>query len=128
MPAPCCLSTLPATAASDAPHHVTVEDTGETFPCTSQETALSALARSGRRGIPLGCRGGGCGVCKVAVIEGDYVKRVMSRGHVSEEDEQAHRVLACCIQPGSDLRLRVLGRMRKAVMQNAGSPSPVNPR
>ncbi len=95
-------------------HHVHLADTGESFTCDDTETALNALARSGRRGIPLGCRGGGCGVCKVQVLQGDYSKKPMSRSHISENDEAAHEVLACCIVPRSDLQLRVIGRMRKA--------------
>lgn len=95
-------------------HRVQLADTGESFVCQETESALHALARIGRRGIPVGCRGGGCGVCKVEVLAGDYRKRPMSRSHVSESDEAAHQVLACCIEPVTDLQLRVIGRMRKA--------------
>ncbi|MDE3009354.1 MAG: 2Fe-2S iron-sulfur cluster binding domain-containing protein [Pseudomonadota bacterium] len=69
----------------------------------------------GRRNIPVGCREGGCGVCKIEILEGRWHARVMSRAHVSEEDEAQGRVLACCVWPDSDLRLRVLGKMVKAV-------------
>lgn len=98
-------------------HHVHLTDTGESFACSESETALHALARSGRRGIPVGCRGGGCGVCKVQVLDGEYGKKPMSRSHVSERDEAMHQVLACCIVPKTDLQLRVIGRMRKAWSQ-----------
>lgn len=96
-------------------HCIRIAETGESFPCRSNETALVALARSGKRGIPIGCRGGGCGVCKVEVTQGSYVARAMSRAHVSEADEGMRRVLACCIYPVADLEVRVLGGMRKAV-------------
>lgn len=95
-------------------YRVLVTDTGESFVCGEAETALNALARCGRRGIPVGCRGGGCGVCKVQVLQGQYQTRPMSRSHVSEDDEASHQVLACCIVPQTDLQLRVIGRMRKA--------------
>lgn len=98
-------------------HKIQIADTGESFSCRDDETALVALARSGKRGIPIGCRGGGCGVCKVEVIRGSYVARAMSRCHVSEDDERHQRVLACCIYPDADLEVRVLGGMRKAVMR-----------
>lgn len=94
---------------------ITIVDTGEHYHCSSADSLLHALARTGRRGIPVGCRGGGCGVCKVAVLEGNYQKRAMSRTHVSEEDEAAHRVLACCIYPESDVHLSVIGKLQKAV-------------
>lgn len=98
-------------------HQVLIDETGESFGCASTESALHALARSGRKGIPVGCRGGGCGVCKVQVLAGSYSKRAMSRCHVSEAEEACQQVLACCIYPHSDLKLRVLGKMQKALFR-----------
>jgi ferredoxin len=66
----------------------------------------------------LGCRGGGCGVCKVEVVEGRFSKRPMSRSHVSEEDEARQQVLACCIVPETDLHLRVVGRLQRALTRS----------
>lgn len=99
-------------------HQVFIEDTQEQYPCGNAESALAALARSGRKGIPVGCVGGGCGVCKVEVVEGTFQKKVMSRSHISAEDEAAGRVLACCIKPTSDLRLAVVGKLRKNVCRD----------
>jgi transcriptional regulator of acetoin/glycerol metabolism len=39
----------------------------------------------------------------------------MSREHVSEQDETAGVALACRVYPNSDIELRVLGKMEKAV-------------
>jgi len=105
----------PTDTPSETQFQVTLADTGESYRCKPDETALVSLARSGRKGIPVGCRGGGCGVCKVAVLQGDYVRKPMSRSHVSVEDEQARRVLACCILPQSDLLLQVIGKLNKAI-------------
>jgi len=58
------------------------------------------------RRLPVGCRRGGCGVCRVRVTVGSYRSDAMSRAHVSAEDEAAGLVLACCIYPLSDLSLR----------------------
>lgn len=96
-------------------HTVTVAETGESFRCASDETVLRGMEKLGRRGIPVGCREGGCGVCKIQVVAGTYVKRVMSRDHVSVEDEAADRVLACRIRPSSDLTVKVIGKLVKAV-------------
>jgi ferredoxin len=60
----------------------------------------------GRRDIPVGCRGGGCGVCKIEVVSGTYVIGKMSRVHVSLEDEARGIVLACQVRPRSDLVVR----------------------
>lgn len=95
--------------------NVLIEETGETFRCSPNESLLVGMERLGKKGIPVGCRGGGCGVCKVEITSGDYVKRVMSREYVSVEDEAAGRVLACRVKPASDITLRVLGKMAKNV-------------
>jgi ferredoxin len=59
------------------------------------------------RRLPVGCRRGGCGICRVRVLEGEYDSGPMSRAHVSAEDEAAGVVLSCCIYPRSDLSLRL---------------------
>src|SRR5574343_825592 len=94
---------------------VYIEDTGEIFRCKPQESLLAGMERLGKKGIPVGCRGGGCGVCKVEITSGTYAKRVMSREYVSVEDEAAGRVLACRVRPTSDISLKVLGKMAKNV-------------
>jgi len=96
-------------------HQVLIEDTGERYDCSDAESVLEGMVRLGRRGIPLGCRGGGCGVCRVQVLSGDYSSRAMSREHIDADDLAAGIVLACRIRPGSDLCLRVVGKLRKAV-------------
>jgi len=101
-------------------YQVTIEETGEQYKCGEQENLLVAMSRSGRRGIPLGCRGGGCGVCKVEVTAGDYETRAMSRQHVSEEDQASHRLLACRVFPRGDVSVKVLGKMHRAVCTAAG--------
>jgi len=75
------------------------------------------LAAGLRQGLalPYESRNGGCGVCKVQSLEGQYSKRVMSRAYVSAEEEAAGIVLACRVKPRSDIRLTVLGKMKKNV-------------
>lgn len=78
---------------------ISMLDTGESYHCGEGETVLAGMERIGRRGIPVGCRGGGCGICKIRVISGDYQGRKMSRAFVSQEEEEAGYVLACRIVP-----------------------------
>ena len=94
---------------------IVIADDGQTYRCSEQRTVLEGMEQLGRRGIPVGCRNGGCGVCKVEVLSGTYTARVMSREHVSEEDEACGRVLACRVRPTSDLRIAVIGKMKKSV-------------
>jgi len=106
-----------------ATHRVSIEGCAEGFFCREDESVLSGMARLGRRGIPVGCRGGGCGVCLVEILAGDYRALSMSRSHVSAEDEAVGRVLACRVQPRSDLEIRVLGRMQRPFFGSTTSPS-----
>jgi ferredoxin len=94
---------------------VTIEDSGERVACAEQDNVLRAMEALGRKGIPVGCRGGGCGVCKVRVTGGAYHTRKMSRACVSEAEEADGVVLACKLFPDSDLSLKVVGKMAKAV-------------
>ncbi len=98
-----------------AAYTITIDDTGESYRCVDYRSVLEGMEALGKKGIPVGCRNGGCGVCKVQVISGSYSKRVMSREHISEADEAAGRVLSCRIKPTSDLRIGVIGTMKKNV-------------
>lgn len=66
-------------------HTITIENTGESFLCDEDTNVLLGMEQLCRKGIPVGCRNGGCGVCKVQVNKGQYSKRKMSRGVVSAE-------------------------------------------
>lgn len=94
---------------------IRILNTGEAFVCRDEDNVLKALEQLCRRGIPVGCRNGGCGVCKVRVASGDYGVRKMSRAVCSAQEEQEGRVLACKLYPHSDLELEVVGRMVRAI-------------
>lgn len=96
---------------------VLIVDTGEVYACPARETLLRAMARTGRRGIPSGCHGGGCGVCKVRV-HGEVETLAMSRSHVSEEEERQGYVLACRCYPRGPVSVQVVGRLHKAVTRS----------
>ncbi|MDD3445523.1 MAG: 2Fe-2S iron-sulfur cluster binding domain-containing protein [Zavarzinia sp.] len=95
-------------------HRIAIPETGEDFLCDEHQSVLEGMVRLGRRGIPAGCRGGGCGICKIEVVDGNYKPEVMSRQHVTEDDQHHGRVLACRIRPQGDLVVRVIGKMNKA--------------
>lgn len=113
----------PATTPTDVQpldvHQVHVVGSGQPIACLAGENILRAMERLSLGSIPVGCRGGGCGVCRVRVHRGDYVLRRMSRAHVSLADEAAGVGLACCLVPRSDLEIEVLGR--KAPEQDSGA-------
>ena len=93
---------------------VHVVQTGETFPCAHDESLLQGMLRLGRKGIPVGCVNGGCGVCKVHVLEGQCQPLgPISRAHVSAEEEAAGFTLACRVAPVTAVRLEVTGKFEK---------------
>lgn len=94
---------------------ITIEDTGEIYSCRETQHLLAGMVQLGKKGIPVGCRGGGCGVCKVKIITGNFSTKKMSREHISEQDEAKSVVLACRVFPQSDISLSVIGKLNKAV-------------
>ena len=94
---------------------------GTTFPVPADLPVLHAMIRAAQRCIPVGCRGGGCGACRVRVLAGTYATRRMSRRHVSPADEAEQIVLACRLLPSSDI---VVERApAPAVVPAAGPPA-----
>jgi 3-phenylpropionate/trans-cinnamate dioxygenase ferredoxin reductase subunit len=100
---------------------VQVAQTGESYPCALDESLLQGMLRLGRKGIPVGCVNGGCGVCKVRIVEGT-VKRLgpVSRAHVSAEEEARGITLACRVAPECAVRLEVAGKLEKPFSRGAG--------
>lgn len=95
---------------------VTITDTNENYRCRTDESLLTGMHRLGKRGIPVGCRGGGCSVCKVQVVAGAYEQmRPMSREYVSDEDLAQGRVLACCVRPLEEVSVAVIGKLNKCI-------------
>ena len=93
---------------------VTIAQTGECYPCATGESLLRGMLKLGRKGIPVGCVNGGCGVCKVRVVDGS-VERLgpVSRAHVSPGEEAAGYTLACRVTPTAAVRLEVVGKFEK---------------
>lgn len=98
-----------------------IEQSQETFTCGDSQHLLGGMESLGRRGIPVGCRGGGCGVCKIRVTAGEYRVKKMSRAYVSEAEQADGIVLACKTYPLSDLSVSVVGKMVRAVTRGAGA-------
>ena len=99
---------------------ISIEGTGDNFECCEGQNVLAAMERLGRKGIPVGCRGGGCGVCRVQVLmdsdtEKKYRTLKMSKAQVSEQDAVAGIALACKLVPEGDLLVRPLGALKKCL-------------
>lgn len=85
--------------------NVSIQQNGKTQTVTIGRGKPLLMALEGVQSalIPVGCRGGGCGVCRVHIVSGDYESKKMSRAHISEADEKKGVVLACRVIPRSDL-------------------------
>ena len=80
---------------------------GKSFACRDDERVLLAMERGGADGIEVGCRGGGCGICRVRVVDGEYRTGKMSIAAVSEADRKAGYALACRLFPDGELVIEV---------------------
>ena len=94
---------------------ITILNTGERFVCAENQSLLAAMEQLRRKGIPVGCRNGGCGVCKVRVQAGDYETAKMSRAVLSQQEQEHACTLACKTFPRTAMAVDVLGAMVKAV-------------
>ena len=92
-------------------HQVTIHDTGEVFRCAGDVHVLAAMELARCHGIPVGCRNGGCGACKVRITNGRFQTRKMNRAVVSAQEEASGCVLACKTYPLGDIAVQVLGRV-----------------
>lgn len=85
-------------------YSVTFPSLGKSFKCRGDEYLYYALRKAGiiKSG---GCRGGGCGICKVSVLSGQVRRYAMSSEHIKAEDEAKGMLLACRAKPRSNLVL-----------------------
>lgn len=94
--------------------NVCVAQTGETYACATTESLLRGMLKLGRKGIPAGCVNGGCGVCKVRIVEGTVTSLgPVSREHVSVDEERCGITLACRVAPATAVRLQAVGKFEK---------------
>ena len=102
--------------------NVLCEPASRSFLCKEDQNVLAAMQQAGLAVVPVGCRGGGCGVCKVEILEGESFYGKMSRAHVSQDDEEAGNIgLACKLFPRTNLKVRPIGPLFKKINKNAQS-------
>lgn len=107
---------------------VHVTQTGEEYPCATTESLLNGMLRLGRKGIPVGCVNGGCGVCKVRIVDGTVTALgPVSRAHVTAEEERQGCTLACRVAPATAVQIEVIGKFEKPFSRGyakAAAPQP----
>lgn len=83
---------------------------GQSFRCRSGHSVLQAMSDAGKALLRIGCRSGGCGICRVRVLAGRFHTGVMSAAQVSADERRDGYALACKLYPDSDLQLIAASR------------------
>ena len=84
-------------------YRITEQCSGKSFECQAGQSVLKAMEQRDLKCVPVGCRGGGCGFCKIQVLEGHFECGKMSKRHAPPEAVEKGEVLACRIYPLTDL-------------------------
>ena len=94
-----------APPVSATKHSVSLGGPDRVLECESGQDVLNAAMRAGVNWLSVGCRGGGCGICRVIVRSGSYDAGKMNKRLVTSEDASIVLALACKLYPTSDLEL-----------------------
>jgi CDP-4-dehydro-6-deoxyglucose reductase, E3 len=79
---------------------------GDTVVCRPEDTVLSAILQSGAK-VVFGCRGGGCGTCKMRLISGQVDHGRCSAAVLPAEEKRRGSFLSCQARPLSDLTVEL---------------------
>ncbi len=85
------------------PYQAQVRETGKVIDLRDGESLLDAATRQGVTAIHRGCRGGGCGVCKVRVLSGAYALGKCSVAVLPPDERGVGFVLSCKTFASTDL-------------------------
>jgi ferredoxin len=85
---------------------VRIDPTGESLWLEQGETVLSGLYKAGYA-YTIGCRRGGCAVCKLDCVEGEFeYNRVVADSVISDGERTDGTCLSCRAVPTTDLTIR----------------------
>ena len=81
---------------------ITLDPVGVVVACGAEESVLAAILRSGAS-VVFGCRGGGCGTCKMRLISGQVEHGRCSAAVLPEEEKTYGWFLSCQARALGDL-------------------------
>lgn len=80
---------------------------GSEIIVTADQSLLNAIERFEPSSVAVGCRNGGCGLCRVQLLAGSVRLGKMSRRFVSIEMERERFALACRVYPQTNITYRL---------------------
>lgn len=87
--------------------HVSIPALDEVVYLEPDETVLSGLYKAGYA-YTVGCKRGGCGICKLDVLEGDFTyNRPVADSVVSVDERTDGTCLSCRAVPDSDITIQM---------------------
>lgn len=94
---------------------ITLSPVGDAVPCSSDETVLTAILGSGAS-VAFGCRGGGCGACKMRAIAGHVQHGRSSAAVLLEEEKASGWFLSCQARALGDLTIELTAANKYRVL------------
>ena len=82
----------------------------KSFDSCNEDHILNCMAKGGVSLAPNGCHGGGCGVCKIKILDGETETLSMSKKYITEDEKKSGFVLACRAIPKSDIEFEFIGK------------------
>lgn len=87
--------------------NLTINTTGEVIYLAPGETVLGGLYKAGYA-YTIGCRRGGCAICKVDVLSGEFTyDHPVADSVISEQERTDGTCLSCRAVPASDLTIEM---------------------
>jgi len=77
------------------------------------ESVLATLRRAAPGILIVGCRRGGCGICKIKVVSGKATLGLCSAAELTAEEREQGMALACKAYPESDLVIEPVRRAKQ---------------
>ena len=96
-------------------HTITLSPVGDTLPCRSDETVLAAILGSGAS-VVFGCRGGGCGACRMRLASGRVEHGCSSTAVLPDQDRAAGWFLSCQARALGDLTIELTAANKYRVL------------
>jgi len=94
---------------------ITLNPVGEAVRCSAEETVLAAILGSGAS-VAFGCRGGGCGACKMLATSGHVEHGRYSAAVLLPEEKDAGWFLSCQARAISDLTIELTAANKYRVL------------